>query len=230
MQTIIAVDTDIAIYKQHVAEWAKHNIDILRANSMHDAIVRLARGEKFFFIAINEDSVPDFLIQLPIMRDATNIPIFVFTSHYTVEKKIIALEEGADMYDQIAPNAEISVSDALEQIKIQSRWQQRSLDSLPMLISGDVILSLNRRTVYINGIEVKLIKKEFDVMLYLMTNKGMFISSSKLIENIWDENRQENGTQSLWSTMTRLRNKLSELSPDKEYIKVQREVGYMFSS
>ena len=186
LRRILIVDKDTAVYEKHIAEWAKYDIDALRVDSMYEALLRIIHGDKFYFIVINEDSVPNFILQLSVMRDATVIPILIYTSSFTVEKKIMALENGADMYDPFADNPKNSVLEAIEHIKVQNRWADHP-DPLPVLIGGDIILSPSRRIVIFNDKEVHLARKEFEVLEYLMSSRSKFIEHAQLMHDIWHD-------------------------------------------
>jgi len=92
---IMAVDKDQSVHDQQTAEWVKIGVDTLRVDTMSEAITRLTRNEKFLFVAINEDSVPNFWEKLRIMRDVTQTPIYIITSTYAVAKHTKAVNYGA---------------------------------------------------------------------------------------------------------------------------------------
>ena len=83
MRPILAVDKNLKLHNAHAAEWAKCGFSMERVDTIHEAITRLMRVEKFSFVSINEESVPDFYESIRIMRDIANCPIFVTTSAYT---------------------------------------------------------------------------------------------------------------------------------------------------
>ncbi|MCL2082180.1 MAG: response regulator transcription factor [Oscillospiraceae bacterium] len=228
MERILAVDTDIAIHEEHTAEWAKYGIGTRRVNTINDAIGRLVAGEEFLFVVINEDTICDFMKQLPIMRDATDMPIFIVTSTYTIDKKIKAMNLGADVYEPFVSYAKQNVLLALETLKAQSRRTKRSQKHVGILTGGDIILSKLRRKVFVKNTEVNLAKKEFDILCYLMDDSGCVVEHKELMEKIWGEDYNEKDTDILWRTMNRIRTKLSEIYPAKEHIRVERGVGYAF--
>jgi DNA-binding response OmpR family regulator len=228
VNTILAVDINIAVHEHQSAEWAKYGINTLRVDSMHEAISLLVRSDEFFFIAINEDSIPDFMLQLRIMRDVTDIPVFVLTSSYTIDKKIKAMNYGADAYDPFNAYAKDNVLSALELIKAQNRWAKRKHTPMPVLVGGSIILSQSRRKVFVENTEISLTKKEFDILRYLMVNSGHVVTHVRLLQNVWGEEYSETDTEVLWRTINRLRNKLSKASSADGYIKVERGVGYQF--
>jgi DNA-binding response OmpR family regulator len=228
MEQILAVDTDVAVHEDKTKKWEKYGIGTQRVNTMNDAINRLVGGDEFLFIAINEDTISDFMKQLPVMRDATELPIFVVTSTYTLDKKIKVMSLGADVYEPLISYAEQSVLLALEILKAQNRWSARPQKQLSILTGGDIILSQLRRKVFVKDTEVSLAKKEFDILRYLMANKGYVVEHKELMEEIWGKDYNEKDTDILWRTMNRIRTKLSESYPVKEYIRIERGVGYVF--
>jgi DNA-binding response OmpR family regulator len=228
MERILAVDADSAAHDEWTAEWAKYGIGTRRVNTMSDAIRRLAEDDEFLFVVINEDAVPDFASRLPVMRDATDLPVFVVTSSYTIEKKIKAMNLGADVYDPFAAHAKQTVLLALETLKAQNRRLERPRRRLGVLTGGDIVLSASRRKVFVKDAEVSFAKKEFDILRYLMMNSGCVVEHKRLMEEIWGDDYNEKDTDILWRTVNRVRTKLSGIYPGNAYIRIERGVGYVF--
>jgi len=126
VNTILAVDKDAAVHNRESTEWLLHGINALRVNTMIEAIDLLTRGNDFLFIAINEDTIPDFMEKLPVMRETTLLPIFVITSNYTIEKKVKAMYAGADVYDHFSSYAKKDVLGALASLTAQNRLAKRT--------------------------------------------------------------------------------------------------------
>jgi len=220
----LAVDTDLTVHEQQTAAWAKVGINTSRVDTMTEAISRLTHNSDYLFIAINEDTI-DYLPELPMMREITALPIFVITSDYTTEKKIAAIKAGADVYDPFSKFTHENVIGALELLELPKRWLNREIKPASVLARSDIVISLTRRTVIVNHISVKLNKKEFEILQFLMTNSGIFVTPAKLIDKVWGNDTADNNA--LWQAVKRLRIKLAEVSP-KEYIESERDTGYKF--
>lgn len=229
MKTILAIDTDIVVYNRETAEWMEHGINSLRIDTMTEAINILVNRSDFLYIAINEDTIPGFMSQLHIMRDVTYLPIFVITSNYTIEKKIKAMNCGADVYDHFNAYIKNNVIDALALLEARKKRRKSTPKHLRVLTGGDIILSPFYRKVFIRDIKVSLTKKEFDILQFLMDENSHVVTHSRLIRKIWGNKRDFKDTSILWQTIERLRKKLSEISPTNEYIEVERGVGYRFA-
>ena len=228
MDRILAIDTNLTVNEQQTAEWEKIGVGTLRVDTMSEAISRLVSGDRFLFVAINEDSIPDFWGPLRIMRDITTAPIFIITSTYAVAKHTKAVQHGADAYGAFAEQTAGDVLAGLELLKLQDRWAKQPGKKISVLVGGDVVLSTKRRIVLVTDKKIKLTKKEFDLLRALIANHDCFLEPVQLLRKVWGDEYTENGNNVLWQTINRLRNKLAEAAPDKDYIIVERDVGYKF--
>ncbi|MDR1001424.1 MAG: response regulator transcription factor [Clostridiales bacterium] len=229
MNTILAVDKDINVHEQMTAEWEKYGIRTQRASTMSEAISLLANGEKYIYIIINEDSIPDFLSQIQIMRNITDTPIFAITSNCSVEKEIKALQKGVDSYNPFGKSHKETAISIIELLKATHRWSSRCHESLPVLTGGKIVLSPSQRVVFVEDTKVPLTKNEFEVLHYLMVNRGNLVPHTRLLKAIWGDDYGACDTPVLWQTIDRLRKKLSQISSADKHIIVERSIGYMFS-
>jgi len=228
MDLILVIDKDVEAFERETAEWRKCNFEALRLDSMQDAIVCLLRDKcDFIFISINENSVPGFMKQLPILRNVTSAPIFVFTSSYSTSKKIEALNSGADVYESFQADTTQNVPVTYALLNVLNRRVAKA-EPPPLLINGELLVLPLRRAVFVSGIELDITKKEFEVLLYLMSNVGVTVTHTQLLQKIWGEGYGESDVGVLWRTVDRLRGKLSSLSRAHEYIRAERGVGYKF--
>ncbi|MFQ9583675.1 MAG: winged helix-turn-helix domain-containing protein [Blautia hansenii] len=91
----------------------------------------------------------------------------------------------------------------------------------------DMIINYERRQVKINGQEITLSKKEFDIIAELSLNAGRVFSREKIYENIWGFDKNGNN-ETVIEHIRRIRMKLSEVS-DYEYIKTVWGCGYTWN-
>ena len=85
-----------------------------------------------------------------------------------------------------------------------------------------IMLDRNRNTVSINTEEIPLSAVEYQVLLYLMQNKGRTVTREKILEQVWDSNGNFVNNNTLTVTMKRLRDKLYH----PECLKTVRSIGY----
>lgn len=146
-----------------------------------------------------------------------NIPIIFLTAKDTVQETIEGLKAGANDYIK----KPFSFDELLERIKIHFR----NTVSHKLLTLGNITLDKNKFQVFVNEGEVALTQREFELLEYLIKNKGSVCTRHKIIEDVWDIHF-EYDTGVIDVFMNAIRKKLN-LSKDEELIKTIRGVGYI---
>ncbi len=152
-----------------------------------------------------------------IRRENTEIPILFLTAKDTVEETIKGLKSGANDYIK----KPFSFEELLERIKVHFR--KRKEDGLLTLGS----ISLNKSTYQVTSFteEVSLTQREFELLEYLIKNKGIVCSRDQIIEHVWNINF-EYDTGVIDVFINAIRKKLN-MDKDNGYIKTIRGVGYI---
>ncbi len=230
MDTILAVDTDIAVHEQQTQEWKKYNVDTVRVDTITEAIRLITLNENYLFIAINEDTIPGYLDQLPMLRIITQSPIFIVTNTYTTEKRLRAMQAGADVYESFEKHVKGDVLTALELLKAQEKSNNRSCDKKSIILTGDVVISLSQGKVFASNTEVKLTKKEFDIFCYFVNNKGLLLTYNQIFNGVWGFECDKSTPDTINAHLKRLRKKFAEISSGYDrMIENVHGVGYRFT-
>ncbi len=90
------------------------------------------------------------------------------------------------------------------------------------LSCGGIVMDLDRRTVSDHSGEVDLSAAEYELLYYLMQNKGKTVTRERILEQVWDVNGNYVNDNTLSVTMKRLRDKLGQPS----CLKTVRSIGY----
>lgn len=90
------------------------------------------------------------------------------------------------------------------------------------LSCGGISLDRDRHAVFCRSEEIPLSEAEYQVLFYLMRNKGKTVTREKLLEQVWDANGSFVNDNTLTVTVKRLRDKLSQPA----CLKTVRSVGY----
>lgn len=151
------------------------------------------------------------------IRLQKNIPIIFLTAKDTVQETIEGLKAGANDYIK----KPFSFDELLERIKIHFR--NNGLHNV--LTLGNIALDKNKFQVFVNETEVTLTQREFELLEYLIKNKGSVCTRHKIIEDVWDIHF-EYDTGVIDVFMNAIRKKLN-LTKDEELIKTIRGVGYI---
>ena len=151
------------------------------------------------------------------IRKEKSIPIIFLTAKDTVQETIEGIKAGANDYIK----KPFSFEELLERIKIHFRTK----DDAKILSLGNITLDKNKFQVFVDDIEVALTQREFELLAYLIQNKGSVCTRNKIIEDVWDIHF-EYDTGVIDVFMNAIRKKLN-LTKDQELIKTIRGVGYI---
>lgn len=146
-------------------------------------------------------------------------PIILLTALTQISNKIEALDSGADDYI----TKPFSFEELLARINAVVRRYNLNTDTLEY---GDLLLNLpNRQVDTISGKKVELTDKEFELLKYLILNKGDVVDKEKLCKVIWHLDFVPK-TNICEVTIKNLRKKLEDQT-GKKYIKTLYGEGYL---
>jgi DNA-binding response OmpR family regulator len=147
----------------------------------------------------------------------SHTPILFLTAKDTVQETIEGLKAGANDYIK----KPFSFDELLERIKIHFRNQNED----EILTLGTIQIDIAKHSVFVSDIEVNLTQREFDLLKYLVKNKGKVCTRTQIIEDVWDIHF-EYDTGVIDVFMNAIRKKLN-LKIEQDYIKTVRGVGYI---
>ncbi|MCI8529251.1 MAG: response regulator transcription factor [Lachnospiraceae bacterium] len=144
------------------------------------------------------------------------LPVIFLTVRGDSSDIVSGFQNGAD--DYVVKPFELDV--LLSRIKALLR---RTGDvSKQYLSCGAISIDQARRIVFYDKEEISLSPSEYQLLLYLMRNKGRTVTREKLLGEIWDNNGNYVNDNTLTVTMKRLREKLHQPA----YIRTVRSIGY----
>ena len=169
-------------------------------------------------IMLPDGSGLDLLQHLKELRKRENV--IIISARDSLDDKILGLDMGADDY---LPKP-FHTAELLARIKSVLRRGKSGGEM--SLVLGNVSLEPDSSRVMINGKEVVLLKKEFDILLYFMQRPNHLIDKSVLAEAVWgDHVDQADNFHFVYAQMKNLRRKLVEAGADIE-IKAIYGFGY----
>lgn len=185
-------------------------------------------GEKGLELIFN--SKPDLILldwMLPKMSgidvckkvrsEGIETPIIFLTARDTIKETVEGLKAGANDYIK----KPFSFEELLARISVYFREKRDTVEwSL-----GIIKVNSQKHQVLVNEREVSLTQREFELLLFLIKNKGVVCSRTQIIEEVWNIHF-EYDTGVIDVFMNSIRKKLN-LSKDHEYIKTIRGIGYI---
>jgi two-component system response regulator RegX3 len=161
------------------------------------------------------------------LRRRGDTPIVMLTARGTEMDRITGLELGADDY-VVKP---FSAEEVIARIRAVLRRARRPAAATPVepVQVGPLTVDFGARRTSLNGSELSLSRKEFDLLAELVRNAGHVVSREQLMERVWDEN-WFGSTKTLDTHMGWLRRKLGDDPAAPRYIHTVRGVGFRFSA
>ncbi|MEO7977283.1 response regulator transcription factor [Flavobacterium sp.] len=152
-----------------------------------------------------------------IRKTDTKTPIIFLTAKDTVQETIEGLKAGANDYIK----KPFSFDELVERIKIHFRDENLNQE----LHLGNITINKLQHQITVDNREVVLTHREFELLFYLIKNKGNVCTRTQIIEDVWDIHF-EYDTGVIDVFMNAIRKKLN-LSKEQELIKTIRGVGYI---
>lgn len=115
------------------------------------------------------------------LRRESQVPVIMLTARDTVVDKVSGLDSGADDYI----TKPFAIEELLARIRAALRKRPAAPADAPLLTCGSLVMDVERHTVEVDGRGVELTRREFDLLHYLLENKGKVISRESLLENVW---------------------------------------------
>lgn len=161
------------------------------------------------------------------LRETSNVPVIMLTAKGDDMDKILGLDYGADDYITKPFNV-LEVKARMKAIfrRLKSEKPQ-SNEAGDMIVFGDLKLDTANRRVYIEGKEINLTAKEFDVLELLVNNPQKVYSRSDLLDIIWGKEYPGDG-RTVDVHVRRLREKIEKSPGDPRYVRTKWGVGYYF--
>lgn len=160
------------------------------------------------------------------IREFSNVPIIMLTAKGDDMDKILGLEYGADDYI-IKPFNILEVKARIKAIMRRSTKKEKVEDTSKVFNFGNIKVDCESRRVYINGTEVNLTAKEFDLLELLMMNPNKVYSRENLLNIVWGYD-YPGDVRTVDVHIRRLREKIEGNPSEPQYIHTKWGVGYFF--
>lgn len=161
------------------------------------------------------------------IRDTSNIPVLMLTAKSSEEDKVFGLRLGADDY----LTKPFGINELLARVNSLIRRYTTlnpftaDIDSISL---KDMVIDKLNRTVTVKDIPVLLTGKEFDLLLFLASNKGRVFTKKQIYSQVWEEEYAFDDSN-IMSFISKLRKKIKPDPDHPFYILTVRGVGYRFN-
>lgn len=238
---ILSITDNAGLLYEEVAreEWRRHGFEVINTNIEDPNIdIEMALREADFDqycligITVENDNTVYYLPQLRLLRELTNVPIVLFPcDNFDSELERNTLNAGADQVIPLPANMINAITRCLALIRRDndlSTRKDKTSKFVTMYVSYRLFLDFSQYSAHVDGKEIVLQRKEFEILRYLMEHRGRVMTYEQIFRAVWGEEYVDNAKSTLWSHIRNLRDKL-QIAPDlPEYIITRHGYGYSF--
>ena len=162
------------------------------------------------------------------LRAESTVPIIMLTAKDSEVDIVVGLELGADDY----VTKPYSTRELLARMRaVLRRYEQPHEDDAGerVLTGGRVTLDVDRHTVAVDGQEIAMPLKEFELLELLMRNAGRVLTRGQLIDRVWGAD-YFGDTKTLDVHIKRIRSRIERTPKDPEMLVTVRGLGYRFEA
>ena len=161
------------------------------------------------------------------IRENFYFPVIMLTAKIDDGDKIMGLTIGADDYITKPFNPMELVARVNSQIRRYTKLGSinKKEENEDIYKSGELVIDDSKKEVTVDGKNIKLTPTEYNILKFLIKNKGKVFSISKIYENVWEE--ESYGAENIIAVHIRHIREKIEINPrEPKYLKVIWGIGY----
>ncbi len=225
--TVLVVD-DEPMVREVVARYiALDGHEVHEAADGDEAIAWLERNRPDLVVLDVMLPGTDGLTILRRLRDSSDVPVILLTARAEEVDRLLGLELGADDY-VVKPFSAREVAARVRTVLRRTRGVDPPPTAPTTMTFGTLRIDVSSRTVSIDGAEVALTAKEFDLLALLAGSPRQVFSRNQLLEQVWDSSSDYQDRATVTVHVGRLRQKLEQDPEHPRWIATVWGIGYRF--
>ena len=152
------------------------------------------------------------------IRQESKVPIIMLTARGEEQDELFGFELGVDEYISKPFSPKILVA-RVEAILKRTKKQEKDVKDY-----GGITIDKEGRTVKVDGKDIELSLREYELLVYLVENENIALSRDKILNNVWNYDYYGD-SRTIDSHIKKIRHKLGKKG---KYIQTMRGVGYKF--
>ena len=220
MSNILVVDDESRMRKLIKDFLVKDNYNVLEAEDGQKALEIFENEKEKIDLIILDVMMPkqDGWSVLRKIRQSSQVPVIMLTARGEEQDELFGFELGADEYISKPFSPKILVARVEAILKRTTQTENANKDF------GGIIIDEQGRTVTVDGKNVEMSLREYELLKYLVDNENIALSRDKILNNVWNYDYYGD-SRTIDSHIKKIRHKLGKRG---KYIKTMRGIGYKF--
>ena len=218
--TILVVDDEARMRKLIKDFLMQKKYEILEAGDGEEALKVFEKNQNKISVILLDVMMPklDGWSVLRQIRQTSKVPIIMLTARGEEQDELFGFELGVDEYISKPFSPKILVA-RVEAILKRTKPEEKEIEDY-----GGITINSKGRTVTVDGKQVEMSLREYELLKYLVDNKGIALSRDKILNNVWNYDYYGD-SRTIDSHIKKIRHKLGKKG---KYIQTIRGIGYKF--
>lgn len=218
--TILIVDDESRMRKLIKDFLMKKDYSILEAEDGEKALNIFEENSEKIDLILLDVMMPklDGWSVLRQIRQDSKVPIIMLTARGEEQDELFGFELGVDEYISKPFSPKILVA------RVEAILKRTKIDSNESKDYGGITIDSKGRTVKVDGKQVEMSLREYELLKYLVDNENIALSRDKILNNVWNYDYYGD-SRTIDSHIKKIRHKLGKKG---KYIETIRGIGYKF--
>ncbi len=223
--TVLIVDDEPSIRVSLRTILSGMGFDVVEAARGEEAL-SLVRTAQFdvVLLDINMPGIGGIEVCRLMRKNSPRLPIVMLTVQGSEDRKVEALDAGADDY----VTKPFQLRELVARLRVAVRRNAIDDEQNSLIMIGDVRLDTSRHLVQKKGRAVHLTPKQFELLHFLMANAGRPVPHAKLLRTVWGP-EYGNELEYLRTFVRQVRMKIEDDPANPTYLLTESHIGYRFS-
>ncbi len=218
--TVLVVDDEARMRKLIRDFLVQKGLSVLEASDGEEALIVYEENKNKIGLVLLDVMMPklDGWSVLRQIRQDSNVPIIMLTARGEEQDELFGFELGVDEYISKPFSPKILVA-RVEAILKRAKVIEKQVKSY-----GGIEIDSDGRTVKVDGKQIELSLREYELLKYLIDNSNIALSRDKILNNVWNYDYYGD-SRTIDSHIKKIRHKLGKKG---KYIQTIRGIGYKF--
>ena len=218
--TVLVVDDESRMRKLIKDFLMQKGYSILEAGDGEEALQVFTENQNKINLILLDVMMPklDGWSVLRQIRQSSKVPIIMLTARGEEQDELFGFELGVDEYISKPFSPKILVA-RVEALLKRTKPEEKEIEDY-----GGITINSKGRTVTVDGKQVEMSLREYELLKYLVDNKGIALSRDKILNNVWNYDYYGD-SRTIDSHIKKIRHKLGKKG---KYIQTIRGIGYKF--
>ena len=218
--TVLIVDDESRMRKLIKDFLMKKNYKILEAGDGEEALKVFEENQNKIHLILLDVMMPklDGWSVLRQIRQTSKVPIIMLTARGEEQDELFGFELGVDEYISKPFSPKILVA------RVEAILKRTNPEAKEIKDYGGIVIDSEGRTVTVDGKQIEMSLREYELLKYLVDNQSIALSRDKILNNVWNYDYYGD-SRTIDSHIKKIRHKLGKRG---KYIQTIRGIGYKF--